>query len=227
MGPGRTTAGASRDHGCFPGTVANNRVDFDLVPGEVHALLGENGAGKSTLMNVLFGLYSADEGEIRVHGKPAAIASPRDALEHGIGMVHQHFMLIPVMTVAENIVLAREPRRGLVLDQAEAEARVASISQRFGLEVDPHARVSDISVSQQQRVEILKALYGDARGAHSRRADRRADPTRDGGPVRRRPGADGVRQVGGLHHPQAARGLGDRRPDHDPPPGRARRNPAA
>ncbi len=146
----------------FPGTVANNRVDFDLMPGEVHALLGENGAGKSTLMNVLFGLYSADEGEIRVHGKPAAIASPRDALEHGIGMVHQHFMLIPVMTVAENIVLAREPRRGVLLDHAEAEARVASISQRFGLDVDPHARVSDISVSQQQRAEILKALYGDA-----------------------------------------------------------------
>ena len=109
----------------FPGTVANDRVDFDLMPGEVHALLGENGAGKSTLMNVLFGLYSADEGEIRVHGKPAAIASPRDALEHGIGMVHQHFMLIPVMTVAENIVLAREPRRGVLLDHAEAEARVA------------------------------------------------------------------------------------------------------
>ena len=146
----------------FPGTVANNRVDFELAAGEVHALLGENGAGKSTLMNVLFGLYRPDEGEIRVHGEPAAIASPRDALEHGIGMVHQHFMLIPVMTVAENIVLAREPRRGVLLDHAEAEARVASISRRFGLEVDPHARVSDISVSQQQRAEILKALYGDA-----------------------------------------------------------------
>jgi len=146
----------------FPGTVANDRVDFDLVPGEVHALLGENGAGKSTLMNVLFGLYSADEGEILVHGKPVAISSPRDALEHGIGMVHQHFMLIPVMTVAENIILAREPRRGVLLDLKEAEARVAEISRRFGLAVDPHARVRDISVSQQQRAEILKALYGDA-----------------------------------------------------------------
>jgi len=113
------------------GTVANDRVDFDLVPGEVHALLGENGAGKSTLMNVLFGLYSADEGEILVHGKPVAISSPRDALEHGIGMVHQHFMLIPVMTVAENIILAREPRRGVLLDVKEAEARVAEISRRF------------------------------------------------------------------------------------------------
>jgi simple sugar transport system ATP-binding protein len=146
----------------FGATTANDRVDFDLRPGEVHALLGENGAGKSTLMNVLFGLYRADEGEIRVDGRAVRISSPRDALEHGIGMVHQHFMLIPVMTVAENIVLAREPRRGLLLDRDEAEKRVESISRRFGLAVDSAARVTDISVSQQQRVEILKALYGDA-----------------------------------------------------------------
>jgi simple sugar transport system ATP-binding protein len=146
----------------FPGTVANDRVDFDLLPGEVHALLGENGAGKSTLMNILFGLYHADEGEIRVHGQPVSITSPRDALEHGMGMVHQHFMLIPVMTVAENIILGREPRRGALLDVQEAEARVEAISRRFGLDVDSHARVQDISVSQQQRAEILKALYGDA-----------------------------------------------------------------
>jgi ABC-type uncharacterized transport system ATPase subunit len=146
----------------FPGTIANDRVDFDLLPGEVHALLGENGAGKSTLMNVLFGLYRADEGEILVHGKRAAISSPRDAIEHGIGMVHQHFMLIPVMTVAENIVLAREPRSGVLLDVKEAEARVAEVSRRFGLSVDPHSRVQDISVSQQQRAEILKSLYSDA-----------------------------------------------------------------
>jgi ABC-type uncharacterized transport system ATPase subunit len=146
----------------FAGTVANDRVDFDLLPGEVHALLGENGAGKSTLMNVLFGLYHPDEGEIRVHGRRVSISSPRDALEHGIGMVHQHFMLIPVMTVAENIILGREPHRGALLDVKEAEARVEEISRRFGLDVDPHARVQDISVSQQQRAEILKALYGDA-----------------------------------------------------------------
>jgi ABC-type uncharacterized transport system ATPase subunit len=147
----------------FSETIANEHIDFDLVPGEVHALLGENGAGKSTLMNVLFGLYRADEGEIRVRGQPLTLSSPRDALEHGIGMVHQHFMLIPVMTVAENIVLAREPHRaGVLLDLDAAEARVAELSHRFGLEVDPHARIRDISVSQQQRVEILKALYGDA-----------------------------------------------------------------
>ena len=93
----------------FPGVVANDSVDFDLRRGEVHALLGENGAGKSTLMNVVYGLYQPDEGEIRVNGKPVSIRSPRDAIDHGIGMVHQHFMLIPVMTVAENIVLANEP----------------------------------------------------------------------------------------------------------------------
>ena len=103
----------------FPGVVANDRVDFDLRRGEVHALLGENGAGKTTLMNVLYGLYRADEGEIRVKGTPVTFHSPKDAIQHGIGMVHQHFMLIPVMTVAENIVLALEPTRsGVLLDYA-------------------------------------------------------------------------------------------------------------
>jgi ABC-type uncharacterized transport system ATPase subunit len=146
----------------FASTVANEGVDFDVRPGEVHALLGENGAGKSTLMNVLYGLYRPDEGEIRLRGKRVSISSPRDALDLGVGMVHQHFMLVPVMTVAENIVLGREPRRGLLLDLEDAERRVAELSRRFGLSVDPHARIEDISVSQQQRVEILKALYGDA-----------------------------------------------------------------
>src|SRR5256712_7554009 len=101
----------------FPGIVANDRVDFDLLPGEVHALLGENGAGKSTLMNVLYGLYKPDEGEIIVNGEPVTFSSPKAAIEHGIGMVHQHFMLIPVMTVAENIVLGSEPtENGILLD---------------------------------------------------------------------------------------------------------------
>src|SRR3990167_10063421 len=108
----------------FPGILANDNVSFDLKQGEVHALLGENGAGKSTLMNVLYGLYHPDEGEIRIGGKPVQIGSPRAAIEHGVGMVHQHFMLIPVMTVAENIVLAPEPRsRGIFLDHAAAEKR--------------------------------------------------------------------------------------------------------
>ena len=147
----------------FPGIVANDHVDLDLRKGEVHALLGENGAGKSTLMNVLYGLYRPDEGEILINGKQAELGSPKAAIENGIGMVHQHFMLIPVMTVAENIVLATEPvRNGVLLDYAAAEKRVREISTRFGLAVDPRATVQDITVGQQQRVEILKALYRGA-----------------------------------------------------------------
>jgi general nucleoside transport system ATP-binding protein len=147
----------------FPGIVANDDVSFDLRHGEVHALLGENGAGKSTLMNVLYGLYHPDEGEIRINGKQVEIGSTRAAIENGVGMVHQHFMLIPVMTVAENIVLATEPVRNTVLlDYGAAEKRVRELSTRFGLAVDPSALVEDITVGQQQRVEILKALYRGA-----------------------------------------------------------------
>jgi ABC-type uncharacterized transport system ATPase subunit len=147
----------------FPGIVANDRVDFDLLPGEVHALLGENGAGKSTLMNVLYGLYHPDMGEIRVKGRTIGLGSPKEAIEHGIGMVHQHFMLIPVMSVAENVVLASEPTHGTVfLDYGEAARRVEELSTRFGLAVDPRAKVEEIGVGQQQRVEILKALYRGA-----------------------------------------------------------------
>ena len=147
----------------FPGIVANDRVDFDLRRGEVHALLGENGAGKSTLMNVVYGLYHPDEGEIWVKGRRVSIGSPKDAIKLGIGMVHQHFMLIPVMTVAENIVLATEPRRaGVLLDERAATERVQELAASFKFSIDPHARVQDISVGQQQRVEILKALYRGA-----------------------------------------------------------------
>jgi ABC-type uncharacterized transport system ATPase subunit len=147
----------------FPGIVANDGVDFDLRRGEVHALLGENGAGKSTLMNIVYGLYRPDEGQIWIDGTRIEIHSPGEAIEHGIGMVHQHFMLIPVMTVAENIVLATEPvANGVFLDYAAAVRRVREISTRFGLAVDPRARVQDITVGQQQRVEILKALYRGA-----------------------------------------------------------------
>ena len=146
----------------FPGVVANDGVDFDLRSGEVHALLGENGAGKSTLMNILYGLYHPDEGEFRLNGKPLRINSPREAIDAGIGMVHQHFMLIPVMTVAENIVLAAEPTKGPFLDEGTAENRVRDLSERFGLAVRPDAWVESISVGMQQRVEILKALYRGA-----------------------------------------------------------------
>jgi simple sugar transport system ATP-binding protein len=146
----------------FPGVVANDGVDFDLRKGEVHALLGENGAGKSTLMNILYGLYHPDEGEIRLRGEPVRIDSPHAAIDAGIGMVHQHFMLIPVMSVAENIVLAMEPRTGPFLDHGKANERVKEISERFGLAVRPEAMIESISVGMQQRVEILKALYRGA-----------------------------------------------------------------
>ncbi len=146
-----------------PGVVANDHVDFDLQRGEVHALLGENGAGKSTLMSILYGLYTADSGEILMNGKPVEINSPKHAIELGIGMVHQHFMLIPVMTVTENIVLAQEPRHaGVLLDYDAAAERVRELSASFGLAVDPNARIAKITVGQQQRVEILKALYRGA-----------------------------------------------------------------
>jgi general nucleoside transport system ATP-binding protein len=147
----------------FPGVLANDDVNFDLRRGEVHALLGENGAGKSTLMNILYGLYTPDGGEILLDGKHIDLGSTKAAIEHGIGMVHQHFMLIPVMTVAENIVLATEPRRmGVLLDYDAARKRVRELSERYGLAVDPDARIDRITVGQQQRVEILKALYRGA-----------------------------------------------------------------
>src|SRR5437764_12545207 len=146
----------------FPGVVANDSVAFDVRQGAVRALLGENGAGKATLMNILYGLYKPDGGEILLRGKPVTFGSARDAILAGIGMVHQHFMLIPVMTVAENIVLGVEPRDGILLDERTAERRVRDLSERFGLAVNPTALISDITVGQEQRVEILKALYRGA-----------------------------------------------------------------
>ena len=143
----------------FPGVVANDHVDFDLRKGEVHALLGENGAGKSTLMNILYGLYQPDEGEILARGQPVSFHSPKDAIDRGIGMVHQHFMLIPVMTVAENIVLATEPTRAACCSTTTRRRSACATSPSVRPRVDPDARVEDISVGQQQRVEILKALY--------------------------------------------------------------------
>jgi general nucleoside transport system ATP-binding protein len=147
----------------FGPVVANDRIDFDLRQGEVHALLGENGAGKSTLMSILYGLYSPDEGEIRVNGEPVEVTSPSRAIDLGIGMVHQHFMLVPVMTVTENIVLGEEPTRGVLLDVREGARRVKELSDRYGLAVDPDAVIEQVSVGMQQRVEILKTLYRDAR----------------------------------------------------------------
>ena len=147
----------------FPGVLANDRVDLEVRAGEIHALLGENGAGKSTLMNVLYGLYKPDEGEISVFGQHVTLSSSADAIGLGIGMVHQHFMLIPVMTVAENIVLGAEPTSGPMLDLESARKRVAELSETYGLGVRVDARVQDIGVGMQQRAEILKALYREAR----------------------------------------------------------------
>src|ERR671920_19227 len=147
----------------FGRIVANDGVDFDLRRGEVHALLGENGAGKSTLMSILYGLYSPTEGEILVGGERVEVDSPSRAIELGIGMVHQHFMLVPVMTVTENIVLGEEPTRGGFLDVREGARKVKELSDRYGLAVDPDAVIEQVSVGMQQRVEILKTLYRDAR----------------------------------------------------------------
>ncbi|MDQ2808291.1 MAG: ATP-binding cassette domain-containing protein, partial [Chloroflexota bacterium] len=143
----------------FPGVLANDRVNFELRRGEIHALLGENGAGKSTLMNVLYGLYQPDAGEIRVNGTAVQFRNPRDAIARGIGMVHQHFMLVPPLTVTENIMLGQESVRGLMLDRKTAAARIRALSAQYGLDVDPDTKIRDLSVGTQQRVEILKAFY--------------------------------------------------------------------
>jgi simple sugar transport system ATP-binding protein len=147
----------------FPGVLANDQVNFILRKGEIHALLGENGAGKSTLMNIIYGLYTQDEGEFFLDGQQVEINNPHDAINRGIGMVHQHFMLVPVFSVAENIILGDEVTRGPSLDLRTARRRIRKLSEDYSLEVDPDAVVEDLSVGAQQRVEILKALYRDAR----------------------------------------------------------------
>ena len=148
----------------YPGVVANDGIDLDVRPGEIHALLGENGAGKSTLMNILYGLAVPDEGEILIDGEPTTIAGPSDAIRRGVNMVHQHFMLVPVLTVAENILLGEEPMRGpIFVDRRTAHDEIEKLGQRFGFEIDPEVKVGSLSVGWQQRVEILKALYRSAR----------------------------------------------------------------
>jgi simple sugar transport system ATP-binding protein len=146
----------------FPGIVANDNIHLTVKKGEIHALLGENGAGKSTLMNILFGLYQPDEGEIRIKGKPVKITGPTIANKLGIGMVHQHFMLVHPFTVTENIILGDERSKNGILNLKEAEKEVQRLSDQYGLKVDPRAKIADISVGMQQRVEILKTLYRGA-----------------------------------------------------------------
>ncbi|HHT90372.1 MAG TPA: ABC transporter ATP-binding protein [Firmicutes bacterium] len=146
----------------FPRVLANDQVDFDLEYGEIHALVGENGSGKSTLMNILYGLYQQDAGEIVVRGRPVQINEPRVAIDLKIGMVFQHFMLVEPLTVAENIVLGAELKKGLFFDSKRAVQEVENLSRQYGLTIDPRAKIADLSVGLQQRVEILKALYRGA-----------------------------------------------------------------
>lgn len=146
----------------FPGVVACDGITFQLKKGEIHALLGENGAGKSTLMNILFGLYQPDSGLIKLRGKEVQISNPNLANDFGIGMVHQHFKLVHNFTITENIILGRETTRGLIVDVRSAAEKIRILSERYGLNVDPEAKIADVSVGMQQRVEILKMLYRDA-----------------------------------------------------------------
>ena len=147
----------------FGPLVANDHIDLTVEPGQIHALLGENGAGKSTLMNVLYGLYQPDDGQILINGSPVSFSGPGDAVAAGIGMVHQHFMLIPVFTVAESVALGYEPvGRAGVIDARRAAAKVREISERFGFDVNPDSRIEDLPVGVQQRVEIIKALSREA-----------------------------------------------------------------
>jgi len=145
----------------FPGVVANDHVDFDVRAGEVHTLFGENGAGKSTLMRVLYGFYKPDEGEIRLRGERVTITSPADAIARGIGMIHQHFMLVNTLTVAENVALGTRSTRRPLTDLDAVSRRIAELSERYGLRVDPQAVIWQLSVGERQRVEIIKALYRD------------------------------------------------------------------
>ncbi len=146
----------------FPGVLANDHVDFDVKAGEIHALLGENGAGKSTLMKILYGLYQPDAGEILLNGRPIHIHSPTDSLNYGIGMIHQHFMLVDNLTVAENVALGLKSSRGPMLDLDHVSSRIRDLANKYGLHVKPEAYISDLAVGQQQRVEIVKALYRGA-----------------------------------------------------------------
>ncbi|MFX1292989.1 MAG: ABC transporter ATP-binding protein [Promethearchaeota archaeon] len=147
----------------FPGVLANDTINFELKACEIHALLGENGAGKTTLMNILYGLYRCDSGEIKIQGAPVNIKSPKDAIAIGIGMVHQHFTLIPTMTVAENVILGLKSSKGPLLNLTEAEKQIIELSRTYNLEVDPKAKVEQLPMGIRQRVEIIKTLYRGAR----------------------------------------------------------------
>ncbi len=147
----------------FGALVANDSIDLKVEHGQIHAILGENGAGKSTLMNIVYGLVKADSGKIYVEGREVIINEPADALKYGIGMVHQHFMLIPVFTVAENIALGRENTKGIFLSLDEVKKKIRTLAEEFKFDIDPDALIEDLPVGVQQRVEIIKALIYEAK----------------------------------------------------------------
>ena len=146
----------------FHGSYANKEVSLKVEQGEIHSLLGENGAGKTTLMKILFGLYKADKGRILINGSPAAIRSPHDAIDYGISMVHQHFVLVGNLTITENIILGHEPRKGILLDRGKARQKVDALIRRYHFDLNPESRIENLSVGEKQRVEILKALYNES-----------------------------------------------------------------
>ncbi len=208
----------------FGTLVANDRISLTVEPGEIHCLLGENGAGKSTLMNVLYGLYRADEGEIVLDDEVQQFAGPGDAIAAGIGMVHQHFMLIPVFSVAENVMLGNESTGfagSLNLDAARE--RVREISKRFGFHVNPDSIVEDLPVGVQQRVEIIKALSRDAEVLVFDEPTAVLTPQETDELMEHHAPAQGGRQGHRLHHPQAPRGPRGGGPDHRDPPRQGRR----
>ena len=148
----------------FGAGIANDSVDIEISPGEIHALVGENGAGKTTLMNILYGLLRADSGDIYIEGNLAKLDSPSTAIKNGIGMVHQHFMLIPPFTVTENVILGNEPNRfRILINSLRAKQQVTSVSAKYGLKVDPNSKIEHIGVGLEQRVELIKTLYRGAR----------------------------------------------------------------
>ena len=183
----------------FGKVVANNAINLELREGEILSLLGENGSGKTTLMNMLSGIYFPDEGQIYIHGKPVTIASPKDAFNYGIGMIHQHFKLVDVFTATENIVLGLEGK----LDLTEAGKKVKEICDKYGFDIDPNQKIYDMSVSQKQTVEIVKVLYPGRGYSDPGRAYRRPDAAGDGQAVPDHAEHEGGRQIPHHHHPQA------------------------
>ena len=165
----------------FLGVLANDRVDFNVKAGEVHTLLGENGAGKSTLMNVLYGLHQPDEGEVLMRGEPIAVSSPSDAIAHGIGMVHQHFMLVPTLTVTENVALGLKSERRPLTDLPTVETRILELSEAYGLQVDPNAYVWQLAVGRTPAGGDTQSSVSGGFGAGAGRADSGAHPSRGGG----------------------------------------------